>query len=258
MVPPMTEGTENESEKDMVLLEGSSNTMLIAVGSVLAAVYAILALLPLSTFIGGGGSILSFSIIMAPLFGIFLGPVRGFVFGAISGVLATLVLLPFGGGVYLIIPTTILGPAMAGLFVGLARSNEKLGPLITALYLLLVTFLYEIVNYAVWWFMTPYMFAAGIALFLQVKQIEFDPAREGLSKYIQLLPLVIIGAMADHSMMAMGSVYLLELPADLFAVIFPLMLLERIVVIIAAAIVGAIVLTAFKDVTWMNSSDRAQ
>ena len=47
-------------------------------------------------------------------------------------------------------------------------------------------------------------------------------------------------------MMAMGSVYVLNLEAALFIGIFPLMLVERTIATIVGAIVGFVVLTVLR------------
>lgn len=238
----------------MELFGTSSETKKIAVGVILIALYAILALLPMSGFIGAAGlsSILSFAICVAPLIGIILGPWRGFGFGLIAGIVATMVSLPIiGGGVYLIIPTTILGPAVAALFTGLALkrttkvSGFKIpGPIVTTFYLIIVIVLYEIVVYEAWWFMLPYMLAAIVALVFQIKKFEFDPKRS----YLQLIPFTFLGAMLDHSMMAMGSVYLLQIPAAVFGFgIFPAMLVERMIATLLGALLGFIILKVFGE-----------
>lgn len=239
--------------QEMVLVGKPSETKRITVGIILIALYAVLALLPMSGFIGAAGlsSILSFAICVAPIMGIVLGHMRGFGFGLIAGIVATMVSLPIGGGVYLIIPTTILGPAVAALFTGLSLkgltkvANTSIpGPLFTAIYLIVIIVLYEIINYTAWWFMLPYALAALVALVLQVKRFEFDPSKS----YLQLLPFTFIGAMLDHSMMALGSVYLLEIPAGVFGfVIFPAMLVERIIATLLGALLGFIILKVFDE-----------
>ncbi len=235
----------------MELIQPSGDTRKVSVGVILVALYAILAILPMSGFIGAGGisSALSFAVCIAPLIGFLLGAVRGFVYGFIAGIIGTFVLLPFGGGVFLFLPPTILGPAIAGLFTGLLLKGEtKIGPLLTAAYLLVIIILFEIFKFEAWWFMLPYMLAAIIAVVLQFKEIKFDWNRTGISKYLQLVPFMFVGVMLDHSMMAMGSVFLLDLPAVVgfsFALIFPLMILERVVATILASIIGFIILSYF-------------
>jgi len=253
--------SDETSNKEMDLIEPSGETMKITVGVIFVSLYIILAVIPMSTFIGAGGvsSLLSFSVCIAPLLGIMLGSVRGFAYGFIAGILATIVLLPInGGGVYLIIPTTIIGPGIAGLFTGLLLKGEtKLGPLFTAGYLILIIILFEVFKYEAWWFMLPYIVAVFIAILLQFFNIRFDSGRTGIYRYLQLIPFTFVGAMLDHSMMAMGSVFLLDLPAlgpFSFATIFPLMLLERLIATVLAALVGFIVLRYFGDVIGFGAS----
>ncbi|UCE09298.1 MAG: hypothetical protein JSW61_09995, partial [Candidatus Thorarchaeota archaeon] len=54
----------NEDDTEMVLFGGSPSTIRLVVGIVLAAVYAVLALLPMSGFIAAGGvaTLMSFAV----------------------------------------------------------------------------------------------------------------------------------------------------------------------------------------------------
>ena len=242
--------TEESNHQTLELFTGSSETKKTAVGVILIALYAVLALLPMSGFIGAAGfsSILSFAICVAPLIGILLGPWRGFGFGLIAGIVATIVTLPIGG-VYLIIPTTILGPAVAALFTGLTlkrtttiREYHIPGPFVTTIYFIIIIFLYEIIDYTAWWFMLPYVLAALVTTIFQIKKFEFNLQKS----YFQLIPFTFLGAMLDHSMMAMGSVYLLQIPANVFGyLIFPAMLIERTIATILGAILGFIIIRFF-------------
>jgi len=240
-------------EPKLELLETTSETKRVAIGVILAALYAVLAILPLSVFIGAA-SMISFAICIVPIIGIILGPLRGFAFGLMGGVLATMVLMVTPINLYLLMPTIILGPAIAGLFVGLStRRITELGgiripgPFVTALYLLVIITLFLVARLEAWLFMTPYILAVVVALGLQVVGIEFDLDKEGTSKYLQIIPFTFLGSILDHSMMAMGSVFLLNLEAGLFIGIFPLMLLERTIATIVGAIVGFIVLTVLRS-----------
>ncbi len=231
----------------MELFETTSETKRVAVGVILAALYAVLALLPLSAFIGAA-SIISFAICIAPIIGIVLGPIRGFAFGLIGGILAAILLMVMPFNLYVLMPTIILGPAIAGLFTGLlVHRTYKIGPLLTALYLLVIISLFLVSRFEAWIFMTPYLLALVVAIGLQITGIEFDLDKRGLSKYLQFLPFTFLGAMLDHSMMAMGSVYLLGLDASLFIGIFPLMVIERTIATIVGAIIGFVVLVVLRN-----------
>ncbi len=239
----------------MQLEGGSSLTKEYASGVILAALYAISALIPISAFLGSTGPLaqLSLTICIAPLFGILLGPTRGFVFGLIGGVITA-----FLPGISLIVPTVILGPAVSGLLTGLClqpttefRGSRIPGPLVTALYIGIIIVLYLIPAYEAWWFMSYYGLALLAALALQRISIEFDSSALGLSGFLQLFPLTLIGTITDFSMMTMGAVYILQIPAETFGIfIFPVMLAERTVAIVVAAIAAAIILRTFPDLNW--------
>ena len=244
--------------QDLTLFEGKSTTKIDAVGIILAAVYGVASAIPISTFFGAFGvtGSIGFSICIAPLFGILLGPYRGFGYGLVAGIIqAALATVVPTAATALVVQTMVFGPAVSGLLTGLALKrtvefkNHRLpGPLFAALYLIVIIFLYEIPNYTAWWFMILYMLAVVVALFLQVKQIQFNPDVEGWRRYAQLIPFTIIGTMTDFSMMTLGAVYLLEVPPVVFGtVIFPFMLAERTAAIIVSAILGSVVLANFRD-----------
>lgn len=247
---------DHDIENKMDIVETKGETRKISVGVILVVLYAVLAVIPMSAFIGAGGvtSALSFAVCIAPLIGLILGSMRGLAYGFVAGIIGTFTLLPFGGGVFLFLPPTILGPAIAGLFTGLLLKDAiKIGPILTGLYLIVIIVLFEIFKYEVWWFMIPYCVAAAIAFILQFKEIRFDSNRTGAFRYLQLIPFTFVGAMLDHSMMAMGSVFILDLPTIgigfTFALIFPLMIVERVVATLLAALVGYIILEYFgKDI----------
>ncbi|TFG06711.1 hypothetical protein EU538_09825 [Candidatus Thorarchaeota archaeon] len=247
-------GQENSEFGELELFQASENTKLSAIGIILAALYGVSTLVPISAFLGAAGSI-SLTICLAPLFGILLGPSKGFGFGLVAGVLQAF-LSVFVFNISLVVPTVIFGPAVSGLFTGLALQKKATvgdssfpGPTVTAAYLFVIVLLYLIPNSSTWWFMSLYIVAAVTALALQTADITFDWSKKGWRKYLQILPFTLIGTMTDFSMMTMGAVYILSLPADLFGyVIFPLMLSERITAVIISSILSAVVLTAFPDV----------
>lgn len=226
-----------------------------AVGMILATLYAVSALLPLSGFFAAAGftTSISFTIIMAPLFGVILGPYRGAAFGLIGGVLATFVSLPIGGGVYMAVPTTILGPAASGFFTGLARQpwtkakGVKIpGPVICGAYLFIVVLLYEIQNFSAWWFVLPYMLAGVISIAFQFYKGDILSGTDEKPNPWAITLLAFVGTMTDFSMMTIGAVYILAIPANLFGfVIFPLMLVERSVATIASSLLLITVFSIF-------------
>jgi hypothetical protein len=230
---------------------GQSPTKQYTLGVILAGLYGIGALIPVSGFIVTTGVVaqISFTILIAPLFGILLGPWRGFVFGLIGGVITAFLSLMIPS-VVLVVPTVILGPAISGFLTGLCLDSRRTnGGLITAAYLAIIILLYLIPNGQTWWFMTPYILAACVAIALQIVGARFEPSNMRSVKYI--LPLALIGTITDFSMMTLGAVYILSLPADLFGfVIFPAMLVERTVATVFSAIVASVIFVAFRDQLW--------
>ncbi|MFX1263458.1 MAG: hypothetical protein ACFFAZ_15360 [Promethearchaeota archaeon] len=249
--------SEDQSETiELETIQSTSSSKIIAVGAILSAVYAIAVALPMSQFIGpaGSGSILSFAICIAPLFGLVLGPRYGFVFGLIAGLLATIVSIQFTG-LYLTLPTIIIGPAISGLLTGLClqpitefRGIKIPGPILTSGYLLVVILLYLLPLYDAWWFILPYALATLVAFALQAFKFHFDSTASFSRIPLQILPLTLIGSLTDFSMMTLGSVYILGLDAAIFgAVIFPVMLLERTASVIISAIIAGVLFTAFRN-----------
>jgi hypothetical protein len=256
-VDTLSEADNELEEEHMTLLPTSSETKVLVVGVMLAAVYAVGNLIAISGFIGASGVVASISlaIVIAPLFGILLGPYRGATFGLIAGFLGAYI-STFVAGVSLIVPTVIFGPAISGLLTGLCMRHRRYrlpGPLLTASYLSMIIVLYLIPNASAWWFILPYALAVVVALFLQVTEIRFNPGNEGLMKYAQLIPFTFIGTMTDFSVMTTGAVYILNIPAIVFGtIIFPAMLVERSIATIGSAIVSSLVLIAFQDL-WSDS-----
>ena len=118
----------------------------------------------------------------------------------------------------------------------------------TSLYFVLIIVLFLIPNSVTWWFITPYILAALIALALQFKEIDIKTESAGPLRYLSIILLAIIGTFADFSMMTIGAVYILAIPAEVFGfVIFPIMLVERTVAVIVSVIVLSVVLKTFKD-----------
>ncbi|MHA2378857.1 MAG: hypothetical protein ACXADS_06255 [Candidatus Thorarchaeota archaeon] len=249
----MTDAESTGEDQEMELLGGTSTTKQFAIGVVLAAVYGVSALIPISAFLGSAGPLaqLTLTICIAPLFGILLGPTRGFIFGLIGGVITA-----FLPGVVLFVPTVILGPAMSGLLTGLCLqpytsfgSVRISGPLLTALYLIIIMIIYLVPNFGAWWFMVYYALATLVAISMQFDQFRFDAAKKGYKRSLQLVPLALIGTITDFSMMTMGAVYIVMIPADVFGfVIFPFMLAERSAATIISAIVATVVFSTFSDV----------
>ena len=246
------EADENKQE-DLERFETNSKSKAIAIGTVFAALYAVLVFLPISTFLGAGTSLLSAAIFIAPLFGMLLGPRYGGIFGLIAGILATLIASQIGG-IYIPLPPVILGPAISGVLTGLCLDRTTSfynvsipGPIITGLYLLIVIILYLIPNYIGWWFILPYVLAMLIAFALQFFRIDVQSTNSRMAA-LSILLLAIIGTMTDFSMMTLGSVYIFGLDGIFFGtVVFPVMLIERTSAVIISSLIASILLINFKD-----------
>ncbi len=251
-----------EVSEDMILFGGSMETKYVAIGAILAAVYAVGSLIPVSGFIVASGvtATISITILVAPLFGILLGSSRGFVFGLIAGIIVWFI--GGSGGLFQLVPILVFGAAISGLLTGLAlKPMTKIGtllipgPTITAVYLFGIAALYLIPNYDSWWFISPYILAAFVSLFLQFKRIRFDPDKQGIMKYLQILPFAFIGTITEFSMMTMGAVYILAIPSIVFGTaIFPAMLIERTAATLVSTTILLAVIHAFRDLWYDNTS----
>ncbi len=243
--------SDGNSDPDLSFFGGRSETVLFAIGTILASLYGLGSLIPISVFLGATATI-SLTLLIAPLFGILLGPWRGSFFGLVGGVIAFLV--GGSGGLYQLIPFLFLAPAVSGLLTGFIAhpnvNNRKIpSGLITALYLSLIIILYEIVNYEAWWFMIYYAIAVVVALTMQIsgKTINFEDIRN--NKIIVLVFCAIIGTITDFSLLTMGATYIMGLDAALFGfVIFPAMLIERTAAVIVSTIIAIAVIKAFPEI----------
>ncbi len=246
--------SENDS-LDLTYAEGHSDTILFAIGAILAALYGVGSLIPISVFLGATATI-SLTLLIAPLFGILLGPWKGSFFGLVGGL--TAFVIGGSGGLYQLIPFLFLSPAISGLLTGLVAHPKQgdirfPGGLFTAAYLSIIIVLYEVVNYEGWWFMLYYMVAVVVALVVQITGIElrFEEVRD--NRITKLVLFAIIGTMTDFSLMTMGAVYIMGLEPLLFGfVIFPAMLIERTAAIIISVIITTAVIKAFPEVWGSN------
>ena len=253
MMTPYAEETIMSSAEniDLTYLEGHQDSVLFAIGAILAALYGLGSLIPFSVFIGGAATI-SLTLLVAPLFGILLGPWRGGYFGLVGGTIAFAV--GGSGGLYQLIPFLFLAPAISGLLTGLCAHPQQAsrripGGFLTAAYLVSIIILYEVVDFDGWWFMSYYFVAVIAAIVLQMSSssLDFDELRE--NKIARLVLLAIVGAITDFSLMTMGAVYILQIPALTFGfIIFPLMLFERSTAIVASVIIALAIVRAFPTI----------
>ncbi|MFW9848393.1 MAG: hypothetical protein ACFFF4_04590 [Candidatus Thorarchaeota archaeon] len=253
--------TDNENI-DLTYVEGRTDTKFWAIGAILAALYGVGSLIPVSGFIIGGGiaANISFTLLIAPLFGILLGPWRGGAFGIVGGLIA--LVLGGSGGLFLAIPFLFLSPAISGFLTGLCTTSQVHGKWvpaagITALYIWAIMTLYLIVNAQAWWFMAYYALAMVVAFGLELTDSTLDFEKVKENKIWTLIPYLIIGTVTDFSMMTMGAVYIFQIPAAVFGfVIFPAMLIERTAAIIVSLIIVIAVVKAFPDIWGVTSEHK--
>lgn len=252
MTPYAEETIMSSAENiDLTYVEGHQDSVLFAIGAILAALYGLGSLIPFSVFIGGAATI-SLTLLVAPLFGILLGPWRGGFFGLVGGTIAFAV--GGSGGLYQLIPFLFLAPAVSGLLTGLCAhpqqaSSRVPGGFLTAAYLMAIIILYEIVDFDGWWFMSYYFVAVIAAILLQLlsSSLDFGELRE--NKIARLVLLAIVGTITDFSLMTMGAVYIFQIPALTFGfIIFPLMLFERTTAIVASVIIALAIVRAFPTI----------
>jgi hypothetical protein len=257
MTPYAEEMSMSSAENiDLTYVKGHQETLLFAIGAILAALYGLGSLIPFSVFIGGEATI-SVTLLIAPLFGILLGPWRGGFFGLVGGTIAFMV--GGSGGLYQLIPFLFLAPAISGLLTGLCAHPQQgslriPGGFLTGVYLTVIIILYEIVDFEGWWFMSYYFAAVIAALALQMSDssLDFNELRE--NRVLRLILLSIIGTVTDFSLMTMGAVYIFEIPALTFGfVVFPLMLFERSTAIVVSVILAIAIARSFPTI-WDSSS----
>ena len=148
--------TDSEPMK-MDYIGGTTDTKMWAIGAILAAIYGVGSLMPVSGFIAAPGVVatISLTLVIAPLFGLLLGPYKGAGFGLVAGLIAAA--LTGSGGLYLVVPTTIFGPAISGLFTGLIMRHDvdafdtRMGGILTAAYLAVIVILYNALNSKFLW-----------------------------------------------------------------------------------------------------------
>ncbi|MFW9908659.1 MAG: hypothetical protein ACFFEF_08790 [Candidatus Thorarchaeota archaeon] len=254
----------NDSDTiDLAYVEGRMDTKFWAIGAILAALYGIGSLIPVSGFIIAGGisASISLTLLIAPLFGIILGPWKGGAFGLIGGIIATA--LGGSGGLFLAIPFLFLSPGISGVLTGLCVKPEMgnrwvPGAGITAIFISLIMFLYLIVNLQAWWFMAYYGAALVVAISLQLTGKSLDLGNPGRNTLLKIIPFALIGTVTDFSMMTMGAVYIFAIPAEVFGfVIFPAMLVERTAAILISTLVILAIVKAFPDL-WIRPPESHQ
>ncbi|RLE54126.1 MAG: hypothetical protein DRJ30_05715 [Candidatus Methanomethylicota archaeon] len=210
----------------------SKNLTLMAL---LSALYASLTLIPISPFIGGP-SLLSLNLIIIPVLAYFLNPLEAFISSIIGG-LASMWLPSALSGVFG--PFAILLPICGSTLGSLYKYG--VGRIIVAFYLFIciIGYLARVPQFPYW--ILPHSIALLLCIFSMLKELK-----RRLSFFLN----AYIATMCEQSIMMILASYLLSLPAEIFAIAFPLMIYERL----AATIGGFILISIFKGIMKLQLS----
>jgi hypothetical protein len=192
---------------------------------VFAALYVATSLIPISMFIGAP-SFLALNLIITPVMAILLSPVEALFASLFGGVIAFYVApmqAMFG-------PYTILLPIAGATFGSLTYHKSKLGASVASLFLVFAILAYLIKNYPFPYFIVPHSIAVLLALFSAIKKMA--PLHLKISIY------TYVSTMAEQGMMMIFAVHLLGLQWQVFIGVLPLMIYERIIGTLGAAIIS--------------------
>jgi hypothetical protein len=222
-------------------LQPRINTKTIAFIAIFAALYAVLGYIPLFYIFGAYGQFITAALVVAPIIGIILGPVGGALATAIGGLVGMAISGNAPMGIFTFLPGTF-----DALCVGLAfRGKWYAAAGIFAIFIISFSALPSIgdARYFVWLHAVALFLLLSPATTLATKYIKtFDPQKLVLGVGI----LAFIGVLVDH---ILGSLIYQSLtpfePAvwESVAFIYPV---ERLLVTIVSAIVGAAVIRGIK------------
>jgi hypothetical protein len=244
------------------IVKNATKTKMIAIISIFTALYAVLRIIPTMPMIGASGNWFSVSDVVAPLYGIILGPLTG----GLSIIIGTFVAMAMGRPVSFMfldfLPATVAAVSL-GLIIG-----RKWMPVIALNIVLLVAFLIHpntsiFVNVPLSGATIPLPFAW---LHIIAIAILISPLGRKAVKWVTTLTptkvatgiaiLVFIGTMMQHltgnllfeTIMAqpIGGIPVEGYP-DIWASIFFVYPVERIILVIVATIIGTPLLRILKN-----------
>ena len=190
---------------------------------VFASLYVATSLVPVSVFIGAS-SMLSLNLVITPAIAVLLSPVdAGFV--ALIGGLLALWIAP-GQAIFGV--STVLLPVAGAVFGSLAFHRKKIGSLVAGAFLFIVGLIYLSSRCEFPYWITPHFLATVLAAF----STFLTPKR------IRIPMSCFIATMCEQAAMLVQAVFVLQLPAIVFATAFPLMLYERFVGTIGASLIA--------------------
>jgi len=189
--------------------------------AILAAMFAVLSLIPISIFIGAG-SFLSLSLVVTPVIAILLAPLEALICSIIAGLV--IVFLNPGAAMFGIL--TLLLPT-AGSICGSLIFHKKIGFLPVSIFLLGVIVFYIINRKSFIFWIVPHI----IALILVIG----SPLMVKIN--VKIYVISFISTMCEQGVMLILAISFLKLPVVVFQTAFPLMLYERVF-----ATIGGIIL----------------
>jgi len=192
---------------------------------IFSALYAILSLVPISVFIGAP-SFLALNIMITPVIALLLNPMEAFFTSLFGGIIAFYI-APFQA---MFGPYTILLPITGSTFGSLAFHKGKTGSLAAASFLTIAISAYLMKNFPFPYFIIPHSVALLTVLLASFKRMT--------SMSLKMFLYAFVSTMCEQGMMMIFAVYLLELPWQAFVGILPLMIYERFLGTVGAALLS--------------------
>lgn len=209
-------------------MKGDFDTRELAKASVLAALYAVASLIPISFFVGAQ-SFLSLSIVLVPVMSVLLRP-REALISSFTGGLVVLFLNP-GANMFGLF--TILLPVFGATLGSVYSHWGKKGAYYPATFvgLVCVFYLFNRTEFPFW--VIPHILMVGYLILSRLKEFK---GNYFICSYVATI--------TEQSMMLVFAVSLLNLPVVVFQTAFILMLYERLF----ATVAGGLVLSGLKRV----------
>jgi len=218
------------------------NTKTIAFIAIFAALYVLMGYVPLFYIFGAYGQFITASLIIAPIIGIILGPVGGTLAVAIGGLVGMAITANAPMGIFTFLPGTF-----DALCVGLTfRGKWYLAGAIFGVFIIAFAALPTIgdARYFVWFHAIALFFLLSPATTLATEYIKtFNPQKlvlgVGIFAFIGVLVDHIVGSFIYQSVIA-------PLPSTVWETVAFIYPVERLLVTIVAAILGAAIIRGVK------------
>ena len=197
---------------------------------IFAALYAVTSVIPISIFIGAS-SMLGLNIVITPTIAVLLDPFDAGV-TAVLGAIVALWVAPYQAIFGL---TTVILPLMGALVGSMVYHNRRAGIVLGVAFLSIAVGAYLTARGSFPYWVAPHVLAV-LAMFL----MPFSSSGK-----VRVTLSCFVSTMAEQAAMLNQAVYILELPAAVFALAFPLMLYERAV----GTFGGSLVVLGVKKIT---------